>query len=63
VKIENKLALVTGAGIRLGKAMAIALADAGMNVAVHYAHSGHEVMRSAEPGERWRWCFVDEITG
>ena len=23
----------------------------------------HPVMRSAEPGEDWRWCFVDEVTG
>ena len=24
---------------------------------------GHAVMRSAEPGEDWRWCFVDQLTG
>ena len=29
----------------------------------HYEHSGHPVMRSAEPGENWRWCFVDRLTG
>lgn len=29
----------------------------------HFHESGHEVMRSAEPGESWRWCFVDELTG
>ena len=39
MKIENGLALVTGAGIRLGREIALALADAGMNVAVHYSHS------------------------
>jgi hypothetical protein len=22
---------------------------------------GHAVMRSVEPGERWGWCFVDEV--
>ena len=33
------------------------------HASVHHEHTGHEVMRSAEPGERWRWCFVDEITG
>lgn len=40
--LENKLALVTGAGVRVGRAIALALADAGMNVAVHYAHSSSE---------------------
>ncbi len=29
----------------------------------HYDGTGHEVMRSAEAGEDWRWCFVDELTG
>jgi len=27
------------------------------------AHShgdGHPIVQSAEPGETWRWCFVDE---
>ncbi|MEM1272254.1 MAG: SDR family oxidoreductase [Pseudomonadota bacterium] len=33
-------ALVTGAGHRLGQAMAVALAKSGMDVAVHYARSG-----------------------
>jgi uncharacterized UBP type Zn finger protein len=25
----------------------------------HYLETGHPVMRSHEPGETWRWCFVD----
>lgn len=29
----------------------------------HFAQTSHPVIRSAEPGESWRWCFVDEITG
>ncbi len=29
----------------------------------HYDETGHEVMRSAETGEEWRWCFVDQLTG
>jgi CPA1 family monovalent cation:H+ antiporter len=29
----------------------------------HYHGSGHPVMRSAEPGEEWRWCFVDNRLG
>jgi hypothetical protein len=26
----------------------------------HVGDSGHPVVRSAEPGEAWSWCFVDE---
>ncbi|MET4927493.1 UBP-type zinc finger domain-containing protein [Streptomyces sp. PSRA5] len=25
----------------------------------HFRDTGHAVMRSFEPGETWRWCFVD----
>ncbi|MFE9248158.1 UBP-type zinc finger domain-containing protein [Streptomyces sp. NPDC007088] len=25
----------------------------------HFKESGHAVMRSFEPGEGWRWCYVD----
>jgi len=42
VKIDNGVALVTGSGIRVGREIALALADAGMNVAVHYSHSAKE---------------------
>lgn len=27
----------------------------------HYHHSHHPVIISAEPGERWLWCYIDEI--
>jgi hypothetical protein len=27
----------------------------------HYQASGHQLMRSYEPGEDWWWCFVDEV--
>ena len=27
----------------------------------HYHQSGHPVMASAEPGERWFWCYEDEV--
>lgn len=36
----EKIALVTGAGKRLGRAMALYLADRGYDLAVHYASSG-----------------------
>jgi monovalent cation/hydrogen antiporter len=29
----------------------------------HFHDSDHPVIRSAEPGESWRWCFVHELTG
>jgi uncharacterized UBP type Zn finger protein len=25
----------------------------------HFEATGHPVMRSIEPGETWRWCYVD----
>ncbi len=28
----------------------------------HFAESGHPIMRSAEPGEDWSYCFADELT-
>ena len=28
---------------------------------VHAAESGHVIARSAEPGEDWSWCFIDEF--
>lgn len=27
----------------------------------HFAASEHPVIASTEPGETWRWCYVDEI--
>jgi CPA1 family monovalent cation:H+ antiporter len=29
----------------------------------HFHEVGHPVMRSFEPGEAWRWCYVDNVTG
>ncbi len=26
----------------------------------HFHEAHHPIMRSVEPGESWRWCFVDE---
>lgn len=25
----------------------------------HFRATGHPVMRTIEPGESWRWCYVD----
>jgi hypothetical protein len=27
----------------------------------HLDSTGHPIARSAEPGEDWSWCYVDEI--
>jgi len=27
----------------------------------HYHKTQHPVVRSAEPGERWMWCYEDEL--
>lgn len=27
----------------------------------HFHATGHEIMRSLEPGEEWGWCFVDRV--
>lgn len=29
----------------------------------HFHQTGHPVMRSAQPGENWTWCYVDEAMG
>jgi uncharacterized UBP type Zn finger protein len=28
----------------------------------HFREAGHPLVRSAEPGEDWSWCFADEVT-
>ena len=27
----------------------------------HACAAGHPIVRSAEPGETWSWCYVDEV--
>jgi len=27
----------------------------------HYRATDHPVIRSFEPGEKWLWCYVDEV--
>lgn len=35
----------------------------GKHATAHFTQTGHPVMRSLEPGEAWRWCYVDETLG
>jgi hypothetical protein len=30
------------------------------HASAHAYTSGHPIVRSFEPGETWRWCYVDE---
>jgi hypothetical protein len=27
----------------------------------HFEETGHPLIRSAEPYEDWRWCYVDQV--
>jgi uncharacterized UBP type Zn finger protein len=27
----------------------------------HWNSTGHPVIRSAQPGEEWVWCYIDEV--
>jgi len=33
------------------------------HASAHFHQAKHPVMRSIEPGEAWRWCFVDGLLG
>jgi hypothetical protein len=31
------------------------------HASAHSAATSHPIIRSAEPGEDWSWCYVDEV--
>jgi hypothetical protein len=33
----------------------------GKHATAHHAATGHQVIRSIEPGEDWSWCYEDEL--
>jgi uncharacterized UBP type Zn finger protein len=32
----------------------------GRHATKHFQETGHPVMKSGEPGENWKWCYVDQ---
>ena len=64
-KLEGRMALVTGAGKRLGRAVALRLAAEGADVAVHYRKSAAEarqVVAEIERMGRQAAAFSSELT-
>jgi glucose 1-dehydrogenase len=47
VQLKNKVALITGSAKRVGKALAVALAEQGCNVVIHYGHSAQAAQQTA----------------
>ncbi len=46
--MENQYALVTGSARRLGKKIALSLANGGYNIVIHYLHSRNEAKQTQE---------------
>ncbi|MBI4446421.1 MAG: SDR family oxidoreductase [Acidobacteria bacterium] len=47
MRLQDKTVLITGAGVRLGRAMSVALAQRGCHVAIHYRLSKREAQETA----------------
>ena len=65
MKLEGRVALVTGAGIRVGRALAVALGRERMRVAVHYHASSEgakETAREIESAGGEAALFADDLT-
>ncbi len=56
MELAGRVALVTGGAHRVGRAIALALAEAGANIAISYHRSGD---RAAETVEELKRCGVD----
>jgi pteridine reductase len=65
MELRDRVALVTGGGIRVGRALALALAENGVRVAVHYNSSADEardVARSIEASGGQARTFSADLT-
>lgn len=47
MQLEGTTAIVTGGAVRLGRALALALADRGANIVLHYGHSEEAAQQTA----------------
>ena len=52
MELEGKIAIVTGGAHRIGRALALALAEAGCQLALHYSQSAKDANRTAEEAKR-----------
>ena len=50
--LKNKVALVTGAGVRLGQSITVKLAQLGMRVVIHYHQSEKGAKQTADLTKR-----------
>ena len=58
--LENKVALVTGAGVRIGQALAVKLGQLGMRLVIHYHHSEEGANQTIQrlPGKKSRHLVI-----
>ena len=55
MSLDHRTALVTGASKGVGKGIALALGEAGCNVAVNYFSDAHGADDTVSELERWEW--------
>ena len=53
MELEDKIALVTGGGIRLGRAFALALAQEGVHLIIHYNNSQEPAEKTAQDARKF----------
>ena len=64
MELKNRTVLVTGAGVRLGQAIAVSLGKQGMNVALHYHQSlegAKETLELIGGDSKQHGCFQSDL--